>query len=94
MKKYGRWVLLCWIPMSGFADELGGDKVKVVLENVLNFIGGVWGGSICSLALISVGFACFVKGALPISRFFTVLIGSACIMGAPRLVQLITGGVS
>lgn len=78
--------------MSGFADELGEDKVKAVLDNTLSLIGGVWGGAICSLALVSVGFACFVKGALPISRFFTVLIGSACIMGAPRLIQLMSGG--
>ena len=78
------------MPLSAFADDE--DKIKSALENLLLFVSSTWGTLICSLAIVGVGFACFVMGSIPVSRAIAVAIGAACVMGAPRLLNLIAGG--
>ena len=85
--------LVFLLPLSAFADD-SDDKVQTVLQTLLTFVTGAWGMTICSLAVAGMGFACFVLGAVPLSRVIAVSIGSACVIGAPRLIQLFTGGTA
>ena len=80
--KFSLWFL----PLSAFANE--NDRVTEILNQLLNLISGVWGMSLCSLAIAGTGFACFVMGTVPVSRVVAVTIGSACVVGAPRLIHL------
>jgi type IV secretory pathway VirB2 component (pilin) len=89
-----QWLLLSSLlmPLSAFADDGDGDKIHGALQNLLTFVSGTWGSVICTMAIVGVGFACFVMGSIPVSRAISVAIGAACVMGAPRLLDLITGG--
>jgi type IV secretory pathway VirB2 component (pilin) len=91
MKVLKLFSLMLIFPVSAFADD-DGDKITSALQNLLGFVSGTWGTVICSLAIVGVGFACFVMGSIPVSRAIAVAIGAACVMGAPRLLALITGG--
>lgn len=88
-------MFLFFFPFRAFADDIvdGDDKVTTVLENLLNFVSGKWGMSLCSLAVVGVGYACFVRGSVPISRVIAVTVGAACVVGAPRLISLFVGKV-
>ncbi len=84
-----RIVPLFFWPFAAFADDgSGDDRVSTILGTLIQFTSGVWGASICSLAITGMGFACFVKGAVPVSRVLAVTLGSACVVGAPRLIHL------
>jgi type IV secretory pathway VirB2 component (pilin) len=89
-KLMGLEALILITPTAAFADD-SGDKVTSALQNLLTFVSSTWGTLICSLAIVGVGFACFVMGVIPVSRAIAVAIGAACVMGAPRLLALITG---
>jgi hypothetical protein len=78
------------MPLSAFADDAG-DTIASTLRNLLGFVSGTWGSLICTMAIVGVGFACFVMGVIPVSRAVSVAVGAACVMGAPRLLGLITG---
>jgi type IV secretory pathway VirB2 component (pilin) len=92
-KLYFSWVRglqygLFFFPLSAFADD---DKISESLSNLLQMIQSKWGMLICTIAVTGIGFSSFVLGRIPMKYALSVIIGTACVVGAPRLVNLLTG---
>jgi len=68
------------------------DVVMTVLTTLEGVITGDWGKAICTLAIVGVGFGCFVLGTIPFARAIAVALGAVCVMAAPKLLSLITAG--
>ena len=68
-------------PSFACADVAG------TLNNFLSYLTGDVGKVVSCLAIVSVGFACFVLGKLPKSYVISVVVGIGLIFGSSALVN-------
>jgi type IV secretory pathway VirB2 component (pilin) len=72
---------LTFFPAVACADVAG------TLNNFLSYLTGDVGKVVSCLAIVSVGFACFVLGKLPKSYVISVVVGIGLIFGSSALVN-------
>jgi type IV secretory pathway VirB2 component (pilin) len=73
------------LPMLATAD------VVSTLNDFLLYLTGPVGKVVATLAIVGVGFACFVLGKLPKSAVIAVVLGTGIIFGASTLLSILTG---
>ena len=93
IKQVRSFVLLLAFPWAAFADDQGG-SVNQILSNLTGLLTGTIGTSIATVAVISLGFGCFIVGRISKKTFFTTFAGIALIFGGSTLVNALLQGVS
>lgn len=73
---------LCLIPLSASAD------VTSALTALQTILMGAWGKLAATIAIIALGFGCFVMGKVSKVWFISIVIGIGIVFGAPTLVAL------
>jgi TrbC/VIRB2 family pilin len=78
-------VYLALLPLFACAD------VVSTLNDFLLYLTGPLGKVVATLAIVGVGFACFVMGRLPKSAVLAVVVGIGLIFGASAMLSMLTG---
>ena len=79
------------IMVIAFFPTLACADVATTLNNFLTYLTGDVGKVVSCLAIVSVGFACFVLGKLPKSYVIAVVVGIGLIFGSSALVNTLAG---
>ena len=80
---------LLFMPMIARADDTS--SVLDVLNNFLDYLTGDVGKALAALAIVTIGFLCFVMGRIHKSYVISVVVGVGVIFGAHTLLGTLTG---
>ncbi len=76
------------LPMSSYADT----DVASILTNFLGLLTGTWGTAVATIAIVGLGYLCFVMGKVPKSVLIAVVFGVGFIFGAHSLLTHLQNG--
>lgn len=66
--------------------------VQQTLQNLLTYLTGPIAVVIATLAIVGLGFGCFVSGRISKTTFFSTFMGIALIFGASSVISMLTHG--
>ena len=91
MKALGTGLFSSLLPFPAFAS-LGGNDISTALRNVEDLITGEIGTTLCTLAIIGVGFAWLKLGKIEKEGALTAILGIGIIYSASYLAQQFGAG--